>query len=311
MLKVSISFAFVSAGLILTSLPAHAAWTGAANAWVSNPAVFANGSASLAGNYVYDDTVASLSGSQDFSGLTSSGGEGHMNFAYSSRAQATTTTLKATASASLTNGFYNAENQAYFLGFDENWSPIVNYSGVPTAMESGGIAFYQQSVSVSGDVNLAYVTFDVAVDGSISGTPSSNVSTWAYLDFYTNGVGYTLGDQTNATFNSGRFNVSNGTANLKAMLITSVGFNLEGDVSFSTPLIEGNVDFFNTATIGRFYGFDASGNPVDLASASLGNGHSFETVRISAVPEPESWAMLACGLGVIGAWSRKRRATLT
>ncbi len=308
MFKKSMSVAWVSVGLVVASLPAQAAWTGATNAWASNPAVFAGGSASLAGNYVYNDTVASLTGSQSFYGLTASGNMGAMTFDYSSSAKATATTLKARASASLTNGFYNAQNPAYFLGFDEYWSPIINYGGVPTVMESSGTAFYQKTVSVSGDANLAYITFDVAVDGSITSSQSSNVTTWAYLDFYTNGVGYALADQTNATFNSGRFNVSNGTANLTAMLLTSVRFNLEGADTFSDALIEGNVDFFNTATIGKFYGFDASGKAVDLASVSLGNGQTFETVRVSAVPEPQTWLMLALGLGVFGVLSRQRRA---
>lgn len=308
MFKVSASVACVSAGLLLASLPASAAWTGAANSWLSNPAVFAGGSATLAGNYVYNDSVATLSGSQDFFGLNSSGDEAVMTFDYSSSAQATATTLKAKAAASLTNGFYNANNPAYFLGFDEYWSPVVNYSGVPTVMESSGTAFYQKTVSVAGDANLAYITFDVVVDGSVSSSLNSSVSTYAYLDFYTNGVGYTLADQTNATFNSGRFNVSNGTAHLTAMLLTSVRFNLEGAESFSMSLIEGSVDFFSTATIGKFYGFDAAGRAVDLASVSLGNGQNFETVRVAAIPEPETLALFALGLGVIGAWSRKHRA---
>lgn len=301
------SAAIVLAGLVSMSQPVQAAWTGASNAWANNPAVFDFGYASLGQNYVYDASVAGLSGSWNFSGINSGGDAASMTYAYFSQAQATSTTLKAYAWAQLTDGFYNAENPAYMLGFDTNWFPIIDPNGVPTALTSSGTAFYQQKLSVAGSSNLAYVTFDVQVDGSKSGTPSSNVLTWATLDFR-NGNTYVLSDQTNFSPNSGRFNVSNGVANLEVMLSTSVVFNLEGDTSFSSTLLQGEANFFNTATIGTFYGFDALGNPVDLTSVSTSDGHAFSTYHVASVPEPETWMMLLGGLGLIGGLARRRAA---
>ena len=193
-------------------------------------------------------------------------------------------------------------------GFTE-FSPIIDYSGVPTYLESGSAAFYQQRVAVSGTGNLAYITIDVKVDGTFSNSASDSVATWANLDFR-NGSSFNLGDQAiDQAFNSGRIDVVNGVADVGIMLQAAVVFDLDHKPGFNEPLLEGAVDFSHTATITRLYGFDASGRAVDLASATTAGGQSYVTYRLDnvpVVPEPGSLALLACGLAVI-AW--KTRST--
>jgi len=300
---------FLLSPLALAMQPANAAWTGYAGAVVGNFSVYSSGVAGIDQRYVYDQSAVTLQGSTMFSGIDGSGNAASMTFSYGGLAQATSTSLKASASASLANGFYNSENPAYMQGFTEWFSPIIDYSGVPTYLESGSAAFYQQRVAVSGTGNLAYITIDVKVDGTFSNSASDSVATWANLDFR-NGSSFNLGDQAiDQSFNSGRIDVVNGVADVGIMLQTAVVFDLDHKPGFNEPLLEGAVDFSHTATITRLYGFDASGRAVDLASATTAGGQSYVTYRLDnvpVVPEPGSLALLACGLAVI-AW--KTRST--
>lgn len=116
------------------------------------------------------------------------------------------------------------------------------------------------------------------------------------------------------TFN---FTPSSGTFLVDASLVT-IGFTPPADVNFDFAIINGN--YMTLTGPGIFeYGYllptsitgplvlTVIGN-VDSASAMGPASASYSgTLNISAVPEPEGYAMLLAGLGVAGAAVRWRR----
>ncbi len=301
----TVSAAILMAGFISLAQTAQAAWTSAAGASVSNQAAFAGGVADIGHDYVFDNShsVASQSGSANFDGINGSGDPASMTFTYSSQAQTTSTAVKAYTSGSLTNGFYNAANPAYMQGFDEWGSPIIDSNGVPTGFMADAATFFMQDMAVVGADNLSYITFDVHIDGLISRSDNVSSSIFALLTVGNFGTEfYYQPGQFSQTVNSGRTDIAGGFANIEFYLQTDLYFDLEGNDSFADPLLEATVDFFNTATLGMFYGYDANGNPVDLISVTSRDGQSFATFRTNnsgTVPEPESFALVSLALSLL------------
>lgn len=91
----------------------------------------------------------------------------------------------------------------------------------------------------------------------------------------------------------------------------SYSFSGTGPVGFNIPGVAANAGFntFNlyfiadNAGSANFYFEDKGGDNVGIIIDNL-------SLSVAAVPEPSTWAMLILGFGVIGAASRRRRATL-
>lgn len=73
-----------------------------------------------------------------------------------------------------------------------------------------------------------------------------------------------------------------------------------------------NGDQGNAITNRRlFITADAGETITGLTFRSTGVAFEFDTIAASAVPEPQTWAMLIAGFGLVGVAARKRRTTAT
>lgn len=95
-----------------------------------------------------------------------------------------------------------------------------------------------------------------------------------------------------------------GTANFLGGAFTNVSFSSIGGVANSFIgqdsfgiFIPSNVRSYNTNVL--YFGFDDQINNID-------DNHDDFIVRVTAVPEPASWAMLIVGFGIVGMTARRR-----
>lgn len=78
----------------------------------------------------------------------------------------------------------------------------------------------------------------------------------------------------------------------------------------SHTLIESSILNFSTNGIGEFHGFQEATASIayfSLSGAYIGLRNLTITTNVSAVPEPESYAMLLAGLGLMGFVARRRK----
>jgi hypothetical protein len=119
---------------------------------------------------------------------------------------------------------------------------------------------------------------------SISGVSGGGVGTQTFFDFsdFSMAAGSTTGLYITAINGTG-VNYTNGTA---------VGAVVASDANLS--ILSG---------FGRSYAFDSSFSPRNFNGSIV-----YSVGPVSGVPEPENWAMLIAGFGLVGAVSRRRRA---
>ncbi len=106
---------------------------------------------------------------------------------------------------------------------------------------------------------------------------------------------------TNDSSPSNVFDISNGTLSL---------FADNGDLDYTNDTLVGSsFSFDNTSVTGVFsplaagnYFYEVTGN----VTGSVGGSYTLSST-VSAVPEPETYAMLLAGLGLVGFSARRRR----
>ena len=254
--------------------------------------------------------ASSFAGSRQFDGLDADGNPASMTVEFDAAGSAASGgVLKSRTSASISTPFYNIDlNDPFVVDTDFNTDP----NGVPEEISVSSEVHYQDTVNVSGDASLSSIVLSLGLDGSIGGD-----------GFITNGevilaqrtpvsdqLFYgTVEGSVDTVIESNPIAVVDGLADITLELWTGVNFYLSTVGPFGEgplALMEGSADFFNTLNILQISGFDASGNPVDLASATDSGGFSFVTTRVDTptdpggkVPAPPVLMLLCLGLGLL------------
>ena len=155
-------------------------------------------------------------------------------------------------------------------------------------------------------------------DGAASISTGSVLSAWMRNDaggrFY---LGFAA-DNTGAN----SFVLAANTGQLLFQNNESYGFSNVSSTSFS--FTTGQWYFatvsFGSSIVGSVYGSDGTTLLGQLTASGLSRGTSggvavrgfaasFDTIGLTAVPEPASWAMMIAGFGLVGAAMRRRRET--
>ena len=114
---------------------------------------------------------------------------------------------------------------------------------------------------------------------------------------------------TPTTTNSVSFRVSSGSTQL-----TGISFSIAGGPTVMGSLVGGNWVAAFSDTANNAYSF-AAGTPLSVTVTGHTSANALISVVsrngtiVSAVPEPESFAMLLAGLGLMGAIAARRKKT--
>ncbi len=178
-------------------------------------------------------------------------------------------------------------------------------------------------VAATGPVLAATITFDdliVAPDGNtiVNGYAGFDWANFSVLNGgnYANGqTGYTTGVVSpgniafNAYANAAGFS-STSEFSLNSLYVTKAWYDgLTRFQGYVGNVLTYSLDVYSTTTGPTFVTFD-NWNKLNKVVMSDGNGSwqsVVDNITVSAVPEPETYAMLLGGLGLLGAMSRRKR----
>ncbi len=264
---------------------------------------------------------AAISGAAAFQGFDPNYDLATTTIGYAAQAQTSLSGgLKASASISGSNGFWNDVNAVYVNG-----DRSINPDGMPALYSAEGRSRVMDTLAVTGAAGLASVKFVFDIDGELMGTPGPNTlasisliaaqtpSTDTQVNFY--GLAGNYYDplvSINQQVTSGFFNVVGGNVFLDMYLSASAAFLTPwGTDAASEGFADDGVassNFFSTVKIAQILGFDADGRQISLTSVKGSDGTILPAMSlpVSAVPEPATWAMMITGFGLAGTALRRR-----
>ena len=247
-----------------------------------------------------------------FSGLNAYGDAAEGSISAQAKAWAGQGALKTYASLSVTNPLVNPSNTPYVANNNFDTNP----DGIPDYYAASATAYYSDAVTLSAGSTISYVTLSLTLDGNFN-LPSYEEGQSASL--------YTALRQNDGSspwaWPSDNLAYLYGTISDYAVITTpievidnsfSFGLMLESwasVISYDNPWMEGQtfsgtIDFMNTVVISGLQAFDADNNPVNILSAVGSSGYTY----VAAVPEPETYAMLLAGLGLVGFVAKRRKS---
>ncbi len=275
------------------------------------------------GYYIKTDALASKASmssrlidtgmvSQSFTGLNADGVVEQELFTGQASAYGSFGSIKIGASYSLTNRLANGANPAYV-----NADFSVNPGGVPTAFRAESWVRVNDTLAVTGGAGLETVEFTYRLTGHISSFEgefnSVNETSLMVGGFMTSGQTgqdyFYDGDHDQLLV--GRLKVVNGVVDYGLSMYAVTGLTTvypEHPWWFHGRDSNGSIDFTHSMDLVSLVGRAADGSPVALTSAIGSTG--FDYLTATAVPEPQSLALMLAGLGLIG-WRRLKAAART
>ena len=253
---------------------------------------------------VNNTSLVSVNRSYDITGMMNNGTQGTMTYAVNATAQTDPGSLHASYSTSITNAFYNAANEPY----DQ-----ISGTGVPTHLSGQSNSSFIDSITVTGDPDLAEIKLIVNMEGFLEQSSSSYPYEVGYAALWQklpSGANSTISGSRISTTPGGSYNqpvttrpyaVNSGIADVDLLLQVYNNWILE--YVDQGENISSTIDFSNTAQVIGIEGYDSLGNIVQITSAIGESGTNY----LSAVPIPATVWLFGSGLlGLIGVARRKK-----
>ena len=192
----------------------------------------------------------------------------------------------------------------FFLGLAVAIAPL---SAAGAALVNGTF----EAGSTGWTVDIGRVDFlmgSIYADGiGTVATPAQRANTYAFFGG-ADVSGPNVLSQSFATVSGTRYNFSFDSASVGGFFPQVINYNFGGTIGSTIYSPSNNFGVFQTYT-GSFVA-SSTQSTVSLVNISVGGDGSdlwVDNVSVAAVPEPQTWAMLIAGFGLVGGVSRRRR----
>ena len=239
--------------------------------------------------------TVSATGQFSFDGFDSGYADQTMTLTGSSRAWAVYQSLKAEASATVDNAFYNPDNTPYYDGEND----VVNEDGMPDYLAVNGQASFSEKL-LSGGTATAYTsTYLLNLSGSIVGDGEAFVFIELQHGFENpETYFYNVSGDYSIPIVSQTYVTGGGGERFSMRMLASFQADL-ANYNDNTDLA-GSADFFNTFDFVAIEARDAdTGELLPAGSITGETSGATYTIGIAAVPEPGTAVALGSSLSLL------------